>query len=41
METVNLPELGVMALGLIGRNVRQSVTNQTFIKHAFQLYSGN
>ena len=34
METVNLPELGVMALGLIGRNAKQSVTNQTFIKYA-------
>lgn len=34
LETVSLPELGTMPLGLIGRNATQSITNQTFIKYA-------
>ena len=33
LETVCLPELGVLKIGLIGRNASQSVTNQTLIKY--------
>ncbi|MBR6951204.1 MAG: LysR family transcriptional regulator [Oscillospiraceae bacterium] len=36
LETVSLPELGSMPLGLIGRNAEQSVTNQALIKYANQ-----
>ncbi len=33
LETVCLPELGMLKIGLIGRNASQSVTNQTLIKY--------
>ena len=36
LETVSLPELGAMSLGLIGRNAKQSVTQQALIKYAMQ-----
>ena len=36
LETLSLPELGAMTLGLIGRNAKQSLTQQVLIRYAMK-----